>query len=161
MTKCFRSAALLLLLLGAGLATAQQPSKASPPAAPVVTAPIAGTPVPPPPVGSAPIPGTPASPVPSATSPATPAVTETTNYLMPVETQKQIRDLQLEWDELEIEIQRNLVKNEQDKQAQAAAMLKSQKLAFQFATEKKIDLQIYELDSKDLKFVVKKKAAAK
>jgi hypothetical protein len=91
--------------------------------------------------------------------PAAPAVaaTDSTNYLLPIELQKTFRDGQLEWDELEIDNQKMLVKIEQNHQRQAAIMDEQRKRAYQFALDKKIDLGLYELDSKDLKFEKKKK----
>ena len=100
-----------------------------------------------------------AAPVPSSTS--APAITETTSYLLPVELQKQFRDSQLEWDELEIDTQKMLVKIEQNKARQVVLGDAQRKAAYQYAMDKKIDLGANDLDAKDLKFVPRKKAATK
>jgi hypothetical protein len=87
-----------------------------------------------------------------------PTITETVSYLLPVEIQKQFRDSQLEWDELEIDTQKMLVKIEQNKARQMVLADAQRKAAFQFAMDKKIDLNANDLDAKELKFIPKKKA---
>jgi hypothetical protein len=115
-------------------------------------------------------PAAPASPAPSAAvakpadaaTPALPAgVTDTiTAYLLPDDLKLKIRDAQLEWDELEIDSQKALVKVEQNKERQKELSDAIRVLAYQFTQTKQIDLQAWELDAKTLKFV-KRKAAAK
>jgi hypothetical protein len=82
-------------------------------------------------------------------------------YPYPPELHAKTRDRQLEYDELEIDIQKNLLKIEQDKERQTALMDGIKLDAYQFAQTKSIDLLTYEIDAKELKFVKKKKAAIK
>jgi TolA-binding protein len=78
------------------------------------------------------------------------------SYLFPVEERIKIRDLQVEYDELEIDNQRMLLKVEQNKARQAAAMDAIRLAAWQFAQAKKISTELYELDPKKIEFVKKK-----
>jgi hypothetical protein len=80
-------------------------------------------------------------------------------FLFPVEERGKVRDIQFEYDQLEIDSQRMLVKIEQNKARQAALMDTLKQAAFSFAQAKHIDLERYELDPKDIKFVKKKSAA--
>jgi hypothetical protein len=79
-------------------------------------------------------------------------VTESTSYLYPVEEGRKTRDLQLEWDELEISSMKN-----KDRQAEITTELRT--IAQQVVTKLKIDMNLFEINAKDLKFVPKKKAA--
>lgn len=83
---------------------------------------------------------------------APPAITETTLYLLPPDLRAKIRDAQFEWDELEIDNQKMLVRAKENKARQDALMADIMKIATQAAQDKKIDLKVYELDSKTLKF---------
>lgn len=85
---------------------------------------------------------------------------ETTAYLLSPELTSQIRDAQLEWDELEIDTQKMQVKIEQNKERQKELTDSIRLAAYQFAQEKQIDLKVWELDPKELKFL-KKDAKAK
>lgn len=95
---------------------------------------------------------------PKALAPVAPVITDTISYPLPLEDHAKARDLQLRWDELEIENQKMLVKIEENKQQQEAAMVEIRKIFYQFAQARQIDLQLYEPDAKELKFVGKKKA---
>jgi hypothetical protein len=91
-----------------------------------------------------------------------PGVTDTiTAYLLPDPTKLAIRDGQLEWDELEIDIQKMQVKIEQNKQRQKDISDAIRLQAYQFTQAKQIDLTLWELDPKQLKFVKKKAKATK
>lgn len=82
--------------------------------------------------------------------PPTPVVTdELTAYLYPPDDRKESRDLQLEWDELELVTLRNTAR-------QLEITAKLRKIAMHIVDDKKIDLKLFELDSKELKFVKKK-----
>lgn len=83
---------------------------------------------------------------------------ELTAYLLPIELQKQIRDLQLEYSEIESANQTMLVKVEQNKEKQRDDTQAIQKLWYDFAVSSAIDLKFWEPDPKMLKFVAKKKA---
>jgi hypothetical protein len=65
--------------------------------------------------------------------------------------------LQLQWAELEIENQKALLKVEQNRAQQQTLMNAIQLTAFNHAQAHGIDLNIYELDSREMKFVKKKK----
>lgn len=86
-----------------------------------------------------------------------PVVTDTVSYPLPVEEHAKARDFQLQWDELEIDNQKMLLKIEQNKAQQATDMDEIRRIFFQFAELRQIDLHGFEPDAKDLKFVAKKK----
>lgn len=89
-----------------------------------------------------------------------PGVTDTiTAYLLPDAMKSSIRDGQLEWDELEIDTKTMQVKIEQNKARQKEITDAIRVQAFEFFQAKNIDLNLWELDAKQLK-VVKKKAKA-
>ena len=78
------------------------------------------------------------------------------SYPFPLEERDKIRDLQHEFDQIEIENQRMLVKIEQNKARQAAALDAMRLAAFRFAESKKINLDLYELDPAQISFNKKK-----
>lgn len=98
-----------------------------------------------------------------AAKPAPPTVltSELSAYLLPQPLKETIRDGQLEWDELEIENQKMQVKVEQNKARQKEITDSIRLGAYQFSQEKKIDLQLWELDPKQLKFIRKDAKAKK
>jgi TolA-binding protein len=101
------------------------------------------------------------APAAPAAAPSAPVVTdELTAYLLPIELQKQTRDLQLDYSELETANQTMTVQIEKNKQKQRDVTEAIQKIWYEFAVSKQIDLKVWEPDPKALKFV-KKKAAAK
>jgi hypothetical protein len=83
-------------------------------------------------------------------------IDETTAYLLPVDEKLKIRDLQLEYSELEAQNQKLLVQVEQNKQRQHDVADAIRTIAYQFAQAKQIDLKVWEIDAKELKFVKKK-----
>jgi hypothetical protein len=85
------------------------------------------------------------------------ATDEVTAYLLPDDLKLQFRAGQLEWDELEIDTQKMLVKIEQNKQRQKQIEDDNRLRALQFARDKNIDLQLWIIDAKELKFVKKGK----
>jgi hypothetical protein len=98
---------------------------------------------------------TPAAAAPSPAPPAGLTLSEA-DYPFPLEERDRIRDLQHEYDQLEIDAQKMQVKAEQIKARQSALIDSIKLAAFQFAQSKKINLDLYELDPKDIKFVKKK-----
>jgi TolA-binding protein len=97
----------------------------------------------------------------AASAPPSPVVTdELTAYLLPMELQKQTRDLQLDYSELETANQTMQVQIERNKQKQRDDTEAIQRIWYEYALAKSIDLKVWEPDPKALKFV-KKKAAAK
>lgn len=82
---------------------------------------------------------------------------ETTAYLLPDSLKLDIRSAQLEWDEVEIDTQKMQVKIEQNKARQKQLEDENRLRALQFARDKGIDLQLWILDAKELKFVKKGK----
>src|SRR5450759_559923 len=86
-------------------------------------------------------------PLPSPLAPAI-TVSEEDAYLFPPEERLKVRDLQHEYDQLEIDTQKMQVKIEQNKARQAAAMDAIKLAAYQFSQAKKINLELYELDPK-------------
>jgi|ERR1700677_379896 hypothetical protein len=85
---------------------------------------------------------------------------ELTAYLLPDDLKLKNRDLQLEWAEREAANQTMLVTIEKNKARQAAITDELRTIDGQFAASKAIDLKVWEMDSKELKFV-KKKASIK
>jgi len=93
--------------------------------------------------------------------PEAPAASDTISaYLVPDDLKLKIRDAQLEWQELEADTQAKLVQIEKNKARQKDVTDEIRILAYQFAQRKQIDLKVWEIDAKQLKFV-KKKAATK
>jgi len=82
--------------------------------------------------------------------------TEAVAYPFPLEERDKIRDLQHEYDQIEIEDQKMLVKIEQNKARQAALLDAMRLAAFKFAESKKINLDLYELDLAQIGFTKKK-----
>lgn len=91
----------------------------------------------------------------SAAAPAGITVSEPI-YPLPVDSAAAVLKDQREFDELEIENQKMLVKIEQNHQREAALMDDVRKIAFEFSQSRRIDLGLYEFDSKDLRFIRKK-----
>jgi hypothetical protein len=91
-----------------------------------------------------------------AKAPPPAVIDETTAYLLPVDEKLKIRDLQLEYSELEAQNQKLLVQVEQNKQRQHDVADAIRTIAYQFAQAKQIDLKVWEIDAKELKFVKKK-----
>lgn len=95
-------------------------------------------------------------------APAGPPVSASTGtyYPVPPEVAVRIRALQHKNDMLEIENQRMQIKIEQNREQQIQLIDQMQNVAFEYASEKHIDLALFQLDagSDDLKFVPKKKA---
>lgn len=83
-----------------------------------------------------------------------------TYYPLPPEVATRLRALQHKTDMLEVENQRMQVKIEQNRQQQLQVLFQMQSIAADYATEKHIDLNLFQLDagSDELKFVAKKKA---
>lgn len=77
-------------------------------------------------------------------------------FLFPAEEKIKIRDLQFEYDELEIDSQKMLVKVEQNKARQAALLDAIKMAAYQFAQKKNLSLDLYDLDAKEVKFTKRK-----
>lgn len=77
-------------------------------------------------------------------------------FLFPVEERIKIRDLQVEYDDLEIENQKILLKVEQNRQRQAVIMDGIKMDAYQFAQTKHINLEAYQLNTKDITFEKKR-----
>jgi hypothetical protein len=90
-------------------------------------------------------------------TPAAAPVVEVSAYPFPLAERDQIRDLQHEHDQLEIDTQKMLVKIEQNKARQAADVDAMKLIAFRFADSKKINLDLYELDPAQVSFIRKKK----
>jgi hypothetical protein len=82
-----------------------------------------------------------------------------TYYPVPPEVAAKLRALQHKNDMLEIENQRMQVKIEQNHELQQQLLFQMQNLAFDYASEKKIDLALFQLDAggDELTFVPKKK----
>lgn len=91
---------------------------------------------------------------------AAPVIVESIIYPFPPEEHSKIRDLEHENDQIEIENQKMLLKIEQNKARQSVLVDAVRSAAFQFAQAKRIDLDQYELDLGQIRFV-KKKAAIK
>ena len=133
----------VLLVLFCALGAAQQKADKVPPAAPALVAPVVQLP--------------PAPPL-ALQFPA--GVTDTlTAYLLSDDMKLKIRDGQLEYSELEGDSQKMLLKVEQNKARQKEITETIRTLAYQFALSKQIDLKVWEIDAKELKFVKKKPAA--
>ena len=88
--------------------------------------------------------------VPAVTAPSAPPI-----LVIPDTQRIKIRDAQLDWDELEVENQKALLKVEQNKAKQIELMASIRKVAFEFAQKAQIDLAQYELDPHTLEFVRK------
>ena len=98
-----------------------------------------------------------AAPAAAAPSPAPPSITiGEESYPFPLQERDKIRDQQHEYDQIEIENQKMLLKIEQNKARQTAVMDDIRLTAFQFAQAKKINLDLYELDPAKISFVKKK-----
>ena len=78
------------------------------------------------------------------------------SYPFPLQERDKIRDQQHEYDQIEIESQKMLLKIEQNKARQAALVDGIRLVAFQFSQTKKINLDLYELDPAPISFVKKK-----
>jgi hypothetical protein len=89
-------------------------------------------------------------------APPTPDVVESESYPLPLAERDKVRDLQHEYDQIEIENQKMLVKVEQNKARQSALVDALKLAAFQFSQLKKIDLDQYEFDPAQIRFVKKK-----
>jgi len=85
-----------------------------------------------------------------------PAAVETTAYPLPLEDHAKIRDLQHEYDQLEIDSQKKLLEIEQNKERQAALLDAVKLRAFSFAQAQHINLDLYDLDPAKISFVRKK-----
>lgn len=85
------------------------------------------------------------------------AATAEVAYELSADDKDKALHIQLNWDDLEIENQKALLKVEQNKAQQAALMNAFQVIAFNHAQKQKIDLNLFELDSRQLKFVKKGK----
>lgn len=94
----------------------------------------------------------PASPSPNAPT----LIVSEASYPFPLEERDKIRDQQHEYDQIEIENQKMLLKIEQNKARQAAVMDAIRLQAYQFAQTKKVNLDLYELDPAQISFVKKK-----
>jgi hypothetical protein len=83
-----------------------------------------------------------------------------TYYPVPPEVATRLRALQHKDDMLEVENQRMQVKIEQNRQQQLQVLFQMQGIAGDYATEKHIDLNLFQLDAggDELKFIPKKKA---
>lgn len=77
-------------------------------------------------------------------------------YLFPAEIKVQLRDLQYQGDQLEIQKQKKLMEIEKLTEQQNALVDQMKGIAFDFAQAKKIDLNQYELDAVQMKFAKKK-----
>ena len=77
-------------------------------------------------------------------------------YPIPLEDRDPMRDLQLQWDEMELDNQKKLVEIEKNHQKQQQLMDQLKVLAIKFAQKKQINLDVYDLDPKDLKFAKRK-----
>ena len=69
-----------------------------------------------------------------------------TSYTLPLEMRDKFRDLQHEYDAIEIENQKMLLKIEQNKARQAALVDQEMSIASEFGRMKNLDLSQYELD---------------
>jgi hypothetical protein len=78
-------------------------------------------------------------------------------YPLPADPRAQIRDLQYQWAQLEIQNQKLLLQVEQNRQKQRDLMDGEKRVAWDYANNKHIDLVLYELDLDDVKFIPKKK----
>lgn len=91
--------------------------------------------------------------------PVAPVVTdELTAYLLPDAEKLKCRDLQLEWAEREAANQTMLVTVEKNKARQDAITMQIRAMWLDYARAKGIDLNLWEPDAKELKFVKKKLA---
>jgi hypothetical protein len=83
-----------------------------------------------------------------------------TYYPLPSDVATRLRALQHKDDMLEVENQRMQVKIEQNRQQQLQVLFQMQSIAGDYATEKHIDLNLFQLDAggDELKFIPKKKA---
>lgn len=83
-----------------------------------------------------------------------------TYYPVPAEIAAKLRALQHKDEVLEVENQRMQVKIEQNRQQQLQILFQMQGVAGDYATEKHIDLNLFQLDAggDELNFVPKKKA---
>lgn len=79
-----------------------------------------------------------------------------TAYLFSAEEKAQLRDLQYQGDQLEIQIQKQMLQIEQEREKQNALVDQMKELAFEVAQRRHIDLGQYELDPITMKFVRKK-----
>ena len=98
---------------------------------------------------------------PKAAPAAAPPVAASTGiyYPVPPDVAEQLRARQYENDQLEIENQRMQVKIEQNRQRQQELGFEMQGIAFDYATAKHIDLNLFQLDMRnEVKFVERKKA---
>ncbi len=77
-------------------------------------------------------------------------------YPLPLEERDKIRDLQHEYDQIEIENQKMLVKVEQNKARQSTLVDGMKLAAFNFSQTKKLDLEQYEFDPAQIRFTKKK-----
>jgi hypothetical protein len=91
-------------------------------------------------------------------TPAAPVVTETESYPFPLAERDKIRDIQHEYDQIEIENQKMLVKIEQNKARQSALNDKLKLAAFQFGQSKKIDFDQYDFLPGPINFTKKQPA---
>ena len=92
-----------------------------------------------------------------AEKPLPPGVTiSDPSYPLPLEERDKIRDLQHEYDQIEIENQKMLVKIEQNKARQSTIVDAEKVAAFTFSQKKKIDLDQYDFDPAQISFVKKK-----
>ena len=147
---------LFLLVLCGGAWAQSKPSE--PPASSKVTVdgkPVPSAPVVPPPVVS-PSKDTKAGTVPLPEPSVAPSLSEETSYPLPLADRDKFRDLQHEYDQLEIDSGKMQVKIEQNKARQSALMDAMKVIAFQFSQAKKIDLDLYELDPGQVRFTKRK-----
>jgi hypothetical protein len=79
-------------------------------------------------------------------------------YPLPAAPRAQIRDFQYQYDQLEIQNQQLLLQVEKNRAQQRELVDGERRVAWEYATEKHIDLALFELDSADVKFIPKKKA---
>jgi hypothetical protein len=86
-------------------------------------------------------------------------VSDEVAYLLPAELKLKVRDNQLEWSELEVDVQKNQLQIEKDKARQKELSDSTQLMVYQFAQDKKIDLNLWQIDAKLLKFTKKVRAA--
>lgn len=94
---------------------------------------------------------------PAKVAPAPPGVTLSEPiYPIPIEDRAPMRDLQVQWDEIEIDSQRKLLEIEKNHEKQTQIMDQLKVLAIKFAQKKQINLDLYEIDPKELKFVKRK-----
>jgi hypothetical protein len=79
-----------------------------------------------------------------------------TFYPLPADPRGKIRDLQYQWDQLEIQNQKLLLQVQQNQQKQRDLMDGEKRVAWDYANDKRIDLGLFELDPDDVKFIPKK-----